>query len=299
MADFLKAAYEVLKDRQEPLTAREITAIAKREQRLFTGGLTPWQTMKSKLSTNILSLGERSLFMRTAKGKFGLREWNRTMIEHVADRYQKALFDEDIVVFPAASLPRYVPGVGIHSNSFDRDALLDECHAMRRREAEETFSVIQLVSVFIVHHGERYLTYKRSRRLPEARLHGCYSISFGGHLNPDDISRLLNIFDPGLGGPMLERELGEELRLRAGDIKNLVYRGLLYDDSRPISRQHLGIAYDVFLGTDQFTIGERGFLIDAKFESLDQIFARIEDFENWSQLIANIERKARECPARR
>ena len=299
VADFLKAAYDVLKVRQEPLTAREITAIATREQRLRTGGLTPWQTMKSKLSTDILRLGERSLFMRTAKGQFGLREWNGTLVEHIADRYQKALFDEDIVVFPAASLLRYVPGVGIHSNSFDREALLDECHPMRRREAEESVSVIQLVSVFVVHHGERYLTYKRSRRLPESRLHGSYSISFGGHLNPDDISRLLNIFDPGLGGPLLERELGEELRLRTGDITSLTYRGLLYDDSRPVSRQHLGIAYDVYLGTDKFTIGERGFLMDAKFETLDQIFARIEDFENWSQLIANVERKARECPTRR
>ena len=298
MADFLKAAYDVLKIRQEPLTAREITAIATREQRLHTGGLTPWQTMKSKLSTDILRLGERSLFMRTAKGRFGLREWNETLVEHIADRYQKALFDEDIVVFPAASLLRYVPGVGIHSNTFDRDALLDECYPMRRREAEENFSVIQLVSVFIVHHDESYLTYKRSRRLPESRLHGSYSISFGGHLNPDDISRLLNIFDPSLGGPLLERELGEELRLRTGDMTSMTYRGLLYDDSRPVSRQHLGIAYDVILGTDQFTIGERGFLMDAKFETLEQIFARIGDFENWSQLIANVDRKARECPTR-
>jgi predicted NUDIX family phosphoesterase len=298
VADFLKAAYDVLKIRQEPLTAREITAIATREQRLRTAGLTPWQTMKSKLSTDILRLGDRSLFMRTAKGQFGLREWNETLVEHIADRYQKALFDEDIVVFPAASLLRYVPGVGIHSNTFDRDALLDECYPMRRREAEENFSVIQLVSVFIVHHDESYLTYKRSRRLPESRLHGSYSISFGGHLNPDDISRLLNIFDPSLGGPLLERELGEELRLRTGDMTSMTYRGLLYDDSRPISRQHLGIAYDVILGTDQFTIGERGFLMDAKFETLDQIFARIGDFENWSQLIANVDRKARECPTR-
>jgi predicted NUDIX family phosphoesterase len=298
VAQFLKAAYEVLKNHQEPLSAREITSIATRQHGLRTSGRTPWQTMKSKLSTDILRRGEHSLFMRTAKGQFGLREWSGRVPEHVADRYRKALFDEDIVVFPADSLSRYVPGVGIHQNSFDRDALLLECRPMRRREAEETLSVIQLVSVFVVHYRDRYLTYKRTRRLPESRLHGCYSIPFGGHLNPNDISRLLNIFDPNLGGPLLERELGEELRLGVGDITNIAYRGLLYDDSRPISRQHLGIAYDVFLGTEKFTIGERGFLMDAKFETLEQIFARIQDFENWSQLIANIEWKARACPVR-
>ena len=255
MADFLKAAFEILKDSQEPLTAQEITEIALRKNHLQTSGLTPWQTMKSKLSTEILRSGTGSIFMRTAKGKFALRAWKERLGEHVADRYTKALFDEDIIVFPAGSLARYVPHIGIHKNDFDRDALLGECRPMRRREAEEDLSVIQLVSVFVVHHGERYLTYKRTKRLPESRLHGSYSIAFGGHLNPDDISRLLNIFDPSLGGPLLLRELGEELRLRVGEVGEIMYRGLLYDDSRPVSRQHLGIAYDVFVKTGEFEIG--------------------------------------------
>jgi predicted NUDIX family phosphoesterase len=298
MADFLRAAYEVLKNSGEPLSAREITGIAIRDNRLRTGGRTPWQTMKSKLSTEILGSGSASLFMRTEKGKFGLREWKDRLGEHVADRYQKALFDEDIIVFPAESLHRYVPQVGIHRNDFDRDALLDECKPMRRLKAEENLSVIQLVSVFVVHHGHRYLTYKRTKRLPEARLHGSYSIAFGGHLNPDDISRLLNIFDPSLGGPLLERELGEELRLRVGEVSEISYRGLLYDDSRPISRQHLGIAYDVFVRTGQFEIGERGFLMDAKFETLEQVQARIGEFENWSQMIVRAERDAKQCQIR-
>jgi predicted NUDIX family phosphoesterase len=298
VADFLKAAYEVLKGSGEPLTAQEITQIAIREARLHSNGLTPWLTMKSKLSTNILSQGPGSLFMRTGKGKFALREWKGRLSEHVADRYKKALFDEDIVVFPAASLSSYVPSVGIHRNSFDRDALLEECREMRRREAEEDLSVIQLVSVFIVHHDDRYLTYKRTKRLPESRLHGMYSIAFGGHLNPDDISRLLNIFDPGLGAALLERELGEELRLKAGEITEISYRGLLYDDSRPVSRQHLGISYDVWLRTGKFEIGERGFLMDAKFETLEQIQARLSDFENWSHMIIEAELSANRCQIR-
>ena len=169
---------------------------------------------------------------------------------------------------------------------------------MRRREAEEDLSVIQLVSVFIVHHDDRYLTYKRTKRLPESRLHGMYSIAFGGHLNPDDISRLLNIFDPGLGAALLERELGEELRLKAGEITEISYRGLLYDDSRPVSRQHLGISYDVWLRTGKFEIGERGFLMDAKFETLEQIQARLSDFENWSHMIIEAELSANRCQIR-
>ena len=289
MTGFLKAADQVLRKRNEPLSAREITEAAVRDELLRTAGQTPWHTMKSKLSTDILRRQDRSPFMRTGRGRFALREWKGRLDEHVADRYQKALTDEDIVVFPASSLFRYVPGVGIHPRDFDQEGLLDECRPMRRRQAEEDTSVIQLVSVFIVHHNDRYLTYKRTRRLPEARLHGCYSISFGGHLNPKDISPLLNISDRTLGGPLLIRELREELRLRTGELADMAYRGLLYDDSRPVSRQHLGIAYDVILRTGEFEIGERGFLMDPKFETLQQISDRIQEFENWSQMIFRAE----------
>jgi len=287
MAHFLNAAYEVLNKENQPLSAREITRRALSEGLLQSAGRTPWQTMKSKLSTDILHRRNESLFMRTDKGKFGLRAWKGPLNEHIADRYQKALFDEDIIVIPADSLRRYVPQPGLYKGDFDRQALIAECRPMRRREAEENQGVIQLVSVFIVRYRDWYLTYKRTRRLPESRLHGFYSIAFGGHLNPDDMAPLFNIFEP--NSPFLTRELGEELRVRDGDIERLDYRGLLYDDSRPVSRQHLGITHDVCLKAQRYEIGERGFLMDAKFETLEGITARLQDFENWSALLAKEE----------
>ncbi len=197
---FLKAAYEVLHITRKPLTAPEIVEAARARGLLKTSGMTPEQTMKSKLATNILTNGDRSPFMRAAKGRFALREWKGAYPEHIADRYQKALFDEDIVVFPATSLRRYVPVDGLYRGDFDKGELYDECRPMRRREAEEDFSVIQLISVFVIRHNDLYLTYKRTKRLPESRLHGVYSLGFGGHLNPNDLS-LLNIFDADVGLP--------------------------------------------------------------------------------------------------
>ncbi len=294
MGRFTRAAYEVLKREMRPLTAREITEIAAGEGTLHSSGKTPWQTMKSKLSTDILSRGSDSLFMRVEEGRFSLREWKGLYPEHIAQRFQKALFDEDIVVFPSRSLKKYVPNAGLYSGTLDRDALYIECRSMRRREAEEDTRVIQLVSNFVVHYEDKYLTYKRTKRLPENRLHGFYSLGFGGHLNPDDLRPLLNIFDPGVAAPLLLRELGEELRL--GEEPKVSYRGLLYDDSRPVSKQHLGITYDVFLDSEEFEIGERGFLMDAKFETLDQIERRHEDFENWSWIVIHAERERRSCP---
>jgi predicted NUDIX family phosphoesterase len=293
MGDFLRAAYEVLKKENRPLSAREIADIAVERGELRSDGKTPFQTMKSKLSTEILHKGPGSPFMRVAEGRFALREWGKH--EHIANRYQKALFDEDIVVFPAESLPKYVSEPGLRQTPFDRDALMAECRPMRRRLAEDTYSVIQLVSVFIVRHEDKYLTYKRTKRLPESRLHGYYSCAFGGHLNPADLKPLLNIFDPDLAGPLLLRELGEELRIDSSDSLELRYRGLLYDNSRDISKQHLGIAYDVLTSRKEYEIGERGFLMDAKYETLSQIVTRLSEFENWSVLLMNEELKRRQA----
>lgn len=284
MGVFLNAAYAVLRQEGKPLSADEITQLAQSKGLLKSEGRTPWQTMKSKLSIDILRHGERSFFMRSAEGRFALREWEPDVPEYKADRYQKALFDEDIIVFPASSLRRYVPGVGLFRGPIDSRSLRAELKPMRRRLAEEDATVIQLVSVFVVRHGARLLTHKRTKRLPESRLHGYCSLSFGGHLNPDDIcSPLFDIFDPQQGMPWLVRELREELILPTPP--HLICRGLLYDDSREVSRQHLGIVYDILVPTEEFKIGERGFLMDAKFESVDSIRKRSADFENWSLLL--------------
>ena len=286
MGIFLDAAYRVLKDRGEPLSARAITEDAVRQGYLTSAGSTPWQTMKSKLSTDILKRGERSPFKRSGQGRFALREWDVT--EYVADRYQKALFDEDIIVFPREILPRFAPSPGLHI--VDLASLIQQCRPMRRRDAEANTSVVQLVSAFVVRNCDQILTHKRTKRLPESRLHGFYSLTFGGHLNPDDISPLFSPSVPEQWAPWLGRELGEEVILRGNSIKRMTFRGLLYDDSREVSRQHVGVTYEVAVETTSFSIGERGFLTDAKFERLEEIRSRVQEFENWSaMLLATLE----------
>ncbi len=132
-----------------------------------------------------------------------------------------------------------------------------------------------------------YLTYKRTKRLPESRLHNYYSIGFGGHLNPDDNLPLFNLADPEQAIQFIHRELKEELILKKEP--SISFRGLIYDDSQEVSKLHLGLVYDVLLKTPDFKIGERGFLMDPKFETIDEIMKRLKDFENWSALIAKEE----------
>lgn len=301
MGAFLSAAFLALSDLGAPKSAEEITSYALDEGYLTTSGKTPWQTMKARLSDDVRNKKTLSRFMRAEKGQFALRAWSNSVPEYVADRQKRALLAEDAVVFDRKDLERIVAGPGLHADTIDSpQAILQFCKPMLRRVAELDTSVIQLVSVFIVRHEGHYLTYKRSARLPESRLHGEYSVSFGGHLTPRDLfdqdewprdpaGTLWNIFDKENGIFLLQREFTEELRVRQAP--HFRYRGLLYDDSREVSRQHLGIVYDTFLISDQYEIGERGFLLDPKFETLDEIQARYQDFENWSHLLIREELK--------
>ena len=282
---FLDAAERVLSDRGAPLHPKQITEIARTRGLIDSSGRTPDQTMKAKLSTDILRQNGTSRFMRTDKNQFGLREWRSRYAEYVADRFQKALLDEEIVVFSRDLLGRLIPGPGLFELSPEASQeLLVSLRPMQRREAEEDMSVIQLVSAFLVRIEDRIATYKRTRRLPESRLHGVYSLLFGGHLNPEDVPPLFSIFDPDMGSSYIQRELQEELRFFKPPPMQL--RGVLYDTAREVSLQHLGVLYEVYVPpSETIEVGERGFLQQLAFETPAEILNRIDEFENWSELV--------------
>lgn len=286
MGHFLEIAKKVLEFKGTPLTTHELISVAIEKNWLRSTGKTPEQTMKAKISTDILINKENSIFMRTDKATFGLKIWKPDFEEFIANRFKKSLLNENAVVFPSSSLQKYISGPGLHLDPLNNSReLLAECKPMLRRLAETDTSFIQLVSVFILKYNELYLSHKRTKRLPENRLHGYYSMFFGGHITPDDIMPLFDIFQPAYGKIFLARELKEEVIIPHSNKTNINYRGLLYDDSKELSRQHLGIVYDVDLNSPEYTIGERGFLMDDKFESLEQMNNRIDEFENWSVFI--------------
>jgi predicted NUDIX family phosphoesterase len=282
---FLDAAEQVLLRVRLPLRPGEIVERAVSLGLLTTSGLTPVQTMKAKLSTDVLDRKLSSRFMRTDRNTFGLRAWS-DLPEYMADRFQKALLDEDIVVFDTQILRQFFPTDGITQLDAEQGwDLVTQTFPMQRTEAEETYEVIQLVSQFLVIHHGKVATHKRTRRLPEARLHGVHSLLFGGHLNPDDIAPLFSPFDPVNGPTYITRELSEEVRILNGE-PTLELVGGIYDPRRDVSRQHLGVLYTVRVPDScDIQIGERGFLQQLAFETVDDIEAHIDDFENWSELV--------------
>lgn len=282
---FLDAAAVVLADVAAPMHPEEIAEIAVGRGLVKSDGATPGQTLKAKLSTDILRNRRASRFMRTGKNQFGLREWEGRYSEYIADRFQKALLDEEIVVFDRELLEELVPCPGLHlMREQDSQHLVANLFPMQRREAEDDPAVVQLVSAFLVVVDGRVATYKRTRRLPESRLHGYYSLLFGGHLNPDDVPPLFGIFDPVMGPDYIQRELHEELRFDEPPPLELV--GVLYDDRREVSKQHLGVLYRVTpAASNGIEVGERGFLQQLQFETPTEVLGRISDFENWSELV--------------
>lgn len=266
------------------MTAREIVDQAVNGGLLTTEGKTPWKTMNARLSTDILNNKKASLFMRTGSGRFALRAWSDKISEFVSPRRVLALFDEDILVFDKNVLRDFIPTDGLRDDNIDYAKLLANTRSMRRIEAETRHDVIQLVSAYVVHYGDDILTYKRTRRLPENRLHNVYSLMFGGHLNPDDLLPLFSFNDPETALYMLIRELNEEL-IVGRPYPTIKFAGLLYDPRTEVSEQHVAIVFDVSMNNTSYSIGERGFLADAKFETRAQIASRISDFENWSEYL--------------
>lgn len=282
---FLDATEFVLRQANRPLGPEEIIEAAIERGIVVSQGKTPGQTIKSKLSTDILRRGEESRFMRTDPNRFALRAWRGVHHEFIADRFQKALLEEDIVVFDRGLLRNFVPVNGLAGLSPEKgQELVANCYSMERNLAEEDRSVIQLVSQFLVFQGGKIASYKRTKRLPEARLHDVYSVLFGGHLNPEDVPPLFGIFDPDAGPMFIQRELSEELRMSIQPELKLV--GIIYDPRTEVSEQHLGVFYEVHTkpGTD-IQIGERGFLQQLSFDTPSQVWDRIADFENWSELV--------------
>ena len=78
--NFRDAAILVLKQREKPLSAGEITRIALEEQNLISEGKTPERTMAATIYSDIAQYGAKSRFTKIDKGVFGLREWDDNSI---------------------------------------------------------------------------------------------------------------------------------------------------------------------------------------------------------------------------
>jgi hypothetical protein len=74
MKSFKQAAQQVLTESRTPLHYRKITEKAIEKNLIESDGKTPWATMNAQLSMDIKNNGEKSIFIRTNPGEFGLSD---------------------------------------------------------------------------------------------------------------------------------------------------------------------------------------------------------------------------------
>jgi predicted NUDIX family phosphoesterase len=116
------------------------------------------------------------------------------------------------------------------------------CGYLTREFAEYCEDFRQLIPYVVIKNGDKILSYKRSSKSGESRLHDMYSIGFGGHCDLDEYAfeqlGIINIHDVVLLGA--ERELHEELKLSTEGVKKLKAIGVIKLNDTPVDKVHIG-----------------------------------------------------------
>lgn len=242
----LKAIEAVLMATGKALSAREIAQEVQNADGNTLGGATPWKTVGARLASDI-RYNPNSAFMRVGRGAYALKGWTDLIPITVAARKINPL-EEDILAIDAEEFNLFKKRVSGSSALYPihYSELLARARVYARVEAELRDDIVQLIPSFIVFRRSEVLTFKRTKKTPEQRLHDSYSIMFGGHLQADDLPGLF------LGNTKYEqdflfRELREEL-LFTPEYQDAQYLGVLHLTDSRFERQHAGVVFAIELG---------------------------------------------------
>lgn len=149
--------------------------------------------------------------------------------------------------------------------------------ALPRAQAEEDPRYKQLVCYVIFQRGEAIFHYRRSTTVGEQRLAGRRSLGLGGHLNAGDAGTQ---FSHAAFTRAIERELAEEIDLEV--VPPVHFRGIIDENTSPVSRVHLGIVATASIGPGPLTLRDAS-LIDGRFDRPADLLTQLDEFEGWSR----------------
>lgn len=297
-SEFLSVAKQVLLGAGRPMRPKEIVSEAIRLG-LFSdrrAGLTPHQTMKSKLSVHVRRHGERSDFVRTAPGQFFLRQLLKgDHAEYSARPIVKPHSTENVLVFDGDWFPPMSRFQGIQkkwSRLCGHLLRADVCQYLPRLEAERTITYKQVLTYIMVTRGSSVLAYRRGQyNRVEDYLRGSHCIGFGGHVTEEDrtlfTQRGMGIFEAAV------RELNEELQLPSEDKQRLQNGeglsivGVLNDDSSEVGQKHFAVVFKYEVsGSPQWNNPKRNekSITQLRWLTPDRSPFPVWEFEYWSQL---------------
>lgn len=198
--------------------------------------------------------------------------------------------EEQVLVIKSTLLKELINKQTINTNEDDLEFLLDECLEtatfIPRSIAEKSPEYKQIIPYGIIKKDNKILSYQRTKKSGEDRLHDNFSIGFGGHINSEDKTNSDEAFD--IFTNAFHRELNEELEWGTSDdqyVSKLI--GIINDNSNSVGNVHLGILIFVEPFVD----------ISIKEDCISNLeWLDIEDFalfkyENWSQEVLKYLRK--------
>ena len=155
-----------------------------------------------------------------------------------------------------------------------------------RPPAETNPDLKQIIPYVILMHGDRIFHYVRGKKSGEQRLVAKGSIGIGGHMNDTDEG--LFSFDAAAYQNAVQREVAEEMFVETPYTNHIV--ALLNDDSNEVGKVHLGVVH-IFQLAEEKARKRESVITEAGFLSIEELRARRENLETWSQLcIDGIER---------
>ncbi len=299
MSEFLRVAEVLFNKYREPMSAKQLVDIAI-EEKLFSdklAGKTPHQTMKSKLSVDILTKGPHSKFVRTRPGRFFLR----SLLEDPSKAYtakpiRATPASETVLVFPSKWLDargRFQGITRVWKRTLSSLLGNSTCTYLGRMEAEQNEDYKQILTYVMVTRGSKILAFRRGTfNRVEDYLRGSTCIGFGGHVSELDRTLYNAATDQGVTDNA-RRELFEELNLPMKDRsrvvvgKGLKVVGLLNDDSSSTGRKHFAVVFRYDATNDPaWQIPQRGekSVTQLRWLSLRGVGEELRNFEYWSQL---------------
>jgi predicted NUDIX family phosphoesterase len=198
-----------------------------------------------------------------------MSEPNPAMLAHIAYVERSRL--------PASSLPTRGflpdPGARVYAELGAHVAFAP------RGPLEEDPSRKQLIPYIVLGDAERVFVTRRTRAQTEARLHDKMSFGVGGHLETvdggaDDLVHAGAV-----------RELLEELAVPEALAAQLVYQGVINDDSNEVGSVHLGVVYSLHVPADaDVSVREVDKMVGA-WMTHDEVRAHAPRLESWSAML--------------
>ncbi len=187
---------------------------------------------------------------------------------------------EYVLVFPR-DIVSGLPEKAFYSDPDLLNHLLANMKFMERSLAEHDYAYKQFITYSILRYEESLVRYRRNSGGRESRLHGLYSIGWGGHVNSTD--DVLPLWDNAIISQTALRELQEEINITSFKSSCLV--GFINDDSNDVGRVHFGIVYEYWLDDPSFGRKYKQGHEKISLVKISELISHLDDYEGWSQIL--------------